>query len=68
MMFAIAPHRGGELAIELLLLLGRQQRTNLIVSLKDDLLMLAAKLGVKLIHLDPRVAQQGFDLMQLVRG
>ena len=57
-----------ELAIEFLLLLGRQQRADLIVGLKDELLMLALKILVKLIHFHARIAHQGFDLMQLVGG
>lgn len=57
-----------EIAIEFLLLLGRQQCANLIVGLKDELLMLALKILVKLIHLHTRIAHQGFDLMQLVGG
>lgn len=57
-----------ELAIEFRLLVGRQQCANLITGLKNELMMLAAKVRVKLIHFDARVAQQGFDLVPLVRS
>ena len=39
-MVMIVPDRRSEFAVELLLLLGRQQRPNLVVGLKDELLML----------------------------
>ena len=64
----VAGLRRGELAIELLLLLGGQQRANLVVGLKDKLLMLVAKILVQLLHLDMRITHQGFDLMELVRA
>jgi len=67
LLIAIAPDGRSELTIELLLLFRRQQRANLIVSLKDELLMPAAKILVQLIHLNPRIAHQRFDLMELVR-
>ncbi len=55
-----------ELAIEFLLLLRRQQRSNLVVGLKDQLLTLTMKTLVQLIHLEVRVAHQGVDLMPLI--
>lgn len=55
-----------ELAVEFLLLLGRQQRTNLIVGLQDELIVLAAKILVQLNHFAVLITHQRFDLMQLV--
>ena len=47
-MFVIAVARRVEVAIELLLLLGRQQAPNLIVSLEDKLVMLMVKILMEL--------------------
>lgn len=46
-----------EIAIELLLLLRRQQCANRIVSLVDDLIVLAAEIFVQPIHFGVRIAQ-----------
>ena len=57
-----------ELAIELLLLLGRQRRANLIVRLHDYLLMLTTEILVQRIHFLMRTTHQCFHLMQLLRA
>jgi hypothetical protein len=60
--------RRRELAIEFLLLLRGQQSANLIVSLKDELLMLPVKIFVQLLHPGPGIAYQCLNLMELIRG
>jgi hypothetical protein len=60
---AFAGRRMREIAIELLLLLRREYRANLIVGLIDELIMLAAEVIMQLIHLRVRIAHQHFDLM-----
>ena len=57
LVLACAGRRMGEIAIELVLLLRRQQRANRIVRLVDDLIMLAAEIFVQPIHFGVRIAQ-----------
>ena len=55
-----------EFPIKLLLLLGRQDRANLVVGLKNQLLMLMRKILMQLLHLHVGIAHQVLNLMTLV--
>lgn len=55
-----------EFPIKLLLLLGRQDRANLVVGLKNQLLMLMRKILMQLLHLHVGIADQVLNLMTLV--
>jgi|SRR5277367_1475958 len=67
-MVVVALRGRRKLAIEFLLLLGRQQGANLVVGPKNKLVVLMGKILVQVLHFDMGVTDQILNLMALVRG
>ena len=62
-------HRGRrEIAVEFFLLLGSQNRTDLLERLHEQVVALMAKVLLQLLHLETGVLHYAFDLMALRRG